>query len=289
VKPDDELLEGTEGTEGSEIIEKPKRWWRKAYLWYLAAFVVFVALALPVFSTLQPGYYDRYPDLRLPMDEWKTSTHGLMSCGSCHIEPGVAGFARFAAQSIPAFYSQLVSGPSTSNLLKAPSAAACQKCHTSYRSVSPNGDLRIPHAWHVQKIYVNCSTCHKNLVHHKNPLGINRPSMTRCYQQCHDGVKATQECKDCHLRKTVPDSHKKPNWSEVHRDESKKSDCGECHGWTPDYCSECHKDRPSSHDGNWKKLHSVKAAQNSNGCFFCHKPAFCNKCHYGLTQQAKSN
>jgi hypothetical protein len=274
--------------EDSEVTEKPRRW-PKAYLWYGLGFVLAVALVLPVVSTLQPGYYDRYPDLRMPMEEWRTSTHGLMSCGSCHIEPGVRGFVAFAAQSIPAFYSQLVFGPSDTNLLGAPSAAACQKCHTTYRAASPDGDLLIPHKAHIEVLKLECTTCHQRLVHHENPLGINRPAMTGCLDRCHNGVAATQECAKCHTRKNVPESHKQDNWAEIHQQESKKTDCGECHGWTPDFCDECHKERPRGHEGNWKTLHAAQAAEGSDGCYFCHQEAFCNECHYDLRAPSASN
>ncbi|MDF1541889.1 MAG: hypothetical protein P1P71_02110 [Anaerosomatales bacterium] len=279
--PDDRLP--PENAPGGETTGTPG-WWRPKYLWYALAIIVVVALALPAVSTLQPGYYQRYPDLREPMDEWRTSTHARMTCASCHIEPGVGGFVRFAVSSIPAFYSQIVRGPSDSNLLGAPSTAACMRCHTTYRSVSPDGDLLIPHAAHVEVLGVDCMVCHEQLVHHESPLGINRPSMTGCFDNCHDGVSASQECAECHLRKNVPDSHQQDDWLEVHQAESEKVDCGECHGWTPDYCDQCHKERPRTHEGNWKTLHAPRAAENSQGCFFCHDEAYCNECHYGITR-----
>jgi hypothetical protein len=240
---------------------------------------VAVLLVLPVFSTLQPGYYGRYPDLRTRMDHWRASTHAKMSCIDCHVDPGAGAFLTFAAKSFPAFYSQLVFGPSSTNLLKAPDTAACQKCHTDYRQVSPNGDLLIPHRAHVQVLGINCVVCHKNLVHSANKAGFNRPVMETCLTLCHDGTKATAQCDKCHTRKQVPPTHKQPDWLKVHGAASKTTDCGKCHAYTPDYCGTCHKKRPPSHVGNWKKSHGADAKVRGNGCLVCHGVSFCKQCH----------
>jgi hypothetical protein len=241
--------------------------------------VVLVLLVLPVLSMLQPRYYDRYADMREAMGHWRESTHARMTCGGCHIEPGVKGFASFALQSIPAFYSQLVQGPTDTNILGAPSTEACGKCHTSYRVVSPGGDLLIPHRAHVQVLKVNCVDCHEELVHYANLDGVNKPKMTLCMERCHDGEKATEECVDCHTNKNVPESHKRADWGQVHSQETKNEDCGSCHEWSPNYCDECHRKRPGSHDGNFKKLHAPRAKVSDKGCRFCHAEEFCKKCH----------
>lgn len=244
------------------------------------AFVVFFLIALPVFSTLQPGYYGRYRELRVRMEHWNTSTHARMDCVSCHVSPGAGGHLEFAARSIPAFYSQLIGGPKKTNLLDAPDRLACQKCHTNYRQVSPDGDLLIPHRAHVEVLNVNCVVCHKDLVHSANDQGFNRPEMSTCLDQCHDGVKATNKCVKCHTRKDTPDSHSNEDWLEVHGRKSETMDCGKCHNWTPDYCSDCHKKRPATHAGNWKKNHSIRAKERGKGCLVCHGVAkFCKNCH----------
>jgi hypothetical protein len=241
--------------------------------------VVAVMLVLPGISTLQPQYYERYPDVREAVALWETSTHSRMSCGSCHIEPGFVAHVAFGFKSVPAFYSQLIQGPSETNLLGAPPSEACLRCHTLSRAVSADGDVRIPHRAHIEILGVECVACHLELVHYESPLGLNRPPMTMCMEQCHDGERAGQECDKCHTRKNVPDDHRQPQWLEVHREESEKQDCGGCHAWTPDFCDECHKDRPRSHEGNWKKLHAPRATEKSDGCSFCHDDQFCLDCH----------
>lgn len=241
---------------------------------------VLVLLVLPVFSTLQPGYYGRYPELRERMNNWTVSTHGKTSCLACHVEPGASGFAGFAFRSIPAFYSQLATGPKSTNLLRPPSQRACQKCHTAYRKVSPDGDLLIPHRAHVEVLKMNCTVCHTDLVHAANDKGFNRPRMKPCLERCHDGVKATRECTKCHTHKKTPESHEQKDWLKVHSKMAETTDCGSCHSWTPDYCADCHAQRPASHKGNWKKDHAPHAKTRGDGCLVCHGgEKFCKKCH----------
>jgi hypothetical protein len=262
-----------------ETAEKPANMRRRVILGVLLSVIVFL-LVLPVFSTLQPGYYARYPGMRDRMDAWAGSTHARMSCISCHVEPGVKGFLSFSARSIPAFYSQLINGANETNLLEMPTRKACQKCHTDYRQVSPNGDLLIPHRAHVEVLGVNCVVCHKDLVHTANEQGFNRPEMETCLTLCHDGVKATNKCVKCHTRKEVPETHQRKDWLKVHGTMSTTAVCGKCHSWTPDYCNDCHKIKPATHVGNWKKNHATRAKENGKGCLVCHnKKTFCGKCH----------
>lgn len=255
---------------------------RRLVIWGAVALIVLVvlALAVPIISTLQPDYYRRFPALGLRMDHWATSTHSRISCAECHINPGVVGFLSFAVKSVPAFYAQLLQGPDDTNLLKAPEKVACQKCHTSYRSVAPSGDLLIPHRAHVEVLGLECVTCHKDLVHSINRRGFNRPEMESCLEQCHDGDTASNECVDCHTRKQTPESHMQEDWLEVHGSMAESEDCGSCHDWTPGYCAECHEKRPASHVGNWKKEHAGSARVRGEGCTVCHGgEEFCKQCH----------
>lgn len=186
----------------------------------------------------------------------------------------------FAAESIPAFYSQLVLGPRSTNLLQPPTNDGCRTCHTMYRAVSPGGDLKIPHRAHVVVLQLQCVMCHQKLVHFPNKQGYNRPRMTFCLAKCHDGVKATDKCARCHTQKQVPPNHKQRVWLATHGRRTAEINCGSCHGWAPRLCETCHKKRPTTHTGNWKKLHKFRARERRKGCLFCHggKP-FCLKCH----------
>ena len=276
----DAAEDSVESVPSEEVSDGAIRRRRRLIKWGVVGLVValVVLLVLPVFSTLQPNYYRRYPAMAKRIDNWSSSTHSRMSCVQCHVEPGPGGFLSFAAASIPAFYSQLLQGPKTTNLLKAPSRKACQKCHTSYRTVSPAGDLRIPHRAHVEVLKLECVVCHKDLVHSVNRAGFNRPEMQGCLQ-CHNGDKASNKCVDCHTRKQTPPTHKQKDWLKVHGQGADLKECS-CHSWTPSYCVSCHEQRPSSHVDNWKKGHGPEAKKRGPGCLVCHGgEKFCKKCH----------
>ncbi len=254
---------------------------RRTIIWVLVGvgLLMLLVFALPVFSTLQPDYYRRYPSMALRMDNWETSTHSKISCADCHVEPGVKGMLAFAVDSVPAFYSQLIEGPDDTNLLRPPTRAACHTCHTNYRSVAPSGDLLIPHRAHVEVLNMECVTCHKDLVHSQNRYGFNKPEMETCLS-CHDGDKASDACTDCHTRKATPESHDSAQWLKTHGTQAEVEDCGQCHDWTPSYCADCHEQRPASHVGNWKTDHAPHARVRKDGCLVCHGgQAFCDECH----------
>jgi len=258
--------------------KRSRRFW-----WLLAAGIVLLVLVvafLPQFSTMQPGYYRRYEGMPARMDNWSSSTHARFNCVACHVEPGLKGYVNHGLAAIPDFYSQLFFGAKSTNMFQPPSVAACQKCHTNYRQVSPNGDLLIPHKAHVVVLKMNCVECHKDLVHTANEKGYNSPKMSTCLAKCHDGTTATNKCTKCHTRKQTPESHAKKDWLEVHSQQIATEDCGKCHGWTPDYCNDCHKNRPASHVGNWKTGHAAAAKERGKGCLVCHGgEKFCKKCH----------
>ncbi len=244
------------------------------------ALLVIALLTLPIVSVLQPDYYRRYPALGQRMDNWAVSTHSRISCAECHMEPGIKGFVVFGAKSFPAFYSQLFQGADDTNLLEAPSIDACQQCHTAYRKVAPGGDLLIPHRAHVEVLGLDCVVCHEDLVHSLNSRGFNRPEMESCLEQCHDGDQATDECVKCHTQKDAPDTHTSEEWLGLHGEMAETGDCGFCHDWTPDYCNECHEERPASHVGNWKTEHAPHALIRGDGCIVCHGgQEFCDECH----------
>jgi hypothetical protein len=244
--------------------------------------VMAVALLLPLVLTLQPSYYQAFPSLSGRIAAWRESTHSLVGCSDCHVDPGPAGVLAFAERSIPAFYSQLISGPTTQNVLAVPSAAACLKCHKADRTVSPNGDLLIPHQKHVVELGMACAVCHKNLVHSPNSQGFNTPEMPTCLVAgCHDGIKAKNDCVTCHTQIQVPPDHKNADWLTVHSTFVGKIDCAKCHAWTPNFCQACHEQRPASHVGNWKFEHQFAANRlGTKGCLVCHdQKTFCDTCH----------
>lgn len=278
----DERHLSEQGQEASPARDRAPRWRRRRSILLAAAVLLVLATQVPPISVTQLGYYERYPSLSERMNNWRHSTHARMSCVACHVEPGTAGAMRFWAKAMPAFYSQVLSGVKDDNVLDVPSQQACRKCHTTYRRVSASGDLLVPHRAHVELVKIDCAVCHKDLVHSSNRDGFNQPEMSTCMNLCHDGTKATDMCQKCHTRKQVPVSHKRSDFLQVHNTLTEEINCGQCHGWSPDYCKQCHTKRPRSHTGVWKQGHQVRANKRGiKGCVFCHEGGieYCMKCH----------
>ena len=181
------------------------------------------------------------------------------------------------------FYLSLVTRSRQPNFLKTPTNDACRSCHPDYRTVSPSGDLNIPHRAHVVVLKLQCVKCHTFLVHEKSPEGNNKPRMAACLT-CHDGKRAKNACATCHTNKAAPANHKSKDWVVAHPAMQRKLDCSKCHGWTANYCAECHTRRPRSHGADWRKKHGL-AVKTRRNCEACHQPAFCIRCHGDVPTQ----
>jgi hypothetical protein len=241
------------------------------------ALAVTILVLVPGYVASQPEFYERYAQYEDEYDTWSESVHAKVSCQTCHVEPGFAPRAGHSAQMLGEFYITLVSRSREPELLSRPTNAACQDCHVDLRTVSPSGDLNIPHSAHVDVLEIDCVQCHDFLVHELSPEGKHTPRMIDC-MTCHDGEQAKEACSVCHTEKAAPENHQRDEWVIVHADAQDEMDCVECHGWTDDWCVECHSRRPVSHVERWRSQHRFKVEERRN-CEVCHEPDFCIRCH----------
>lgn len=224
----------------------------------------------------QSGFYQRYEGMRPQYAGWETSVHAKVSCTSCHVRPGIIPRSAHAARMLGEFYLSVI--PSREpDVLARPTDEACSSCHIDLRTVSPAGDLDIPHRAHVDVLEIECVSCHEFLVHEKSPEGRNAPRMLMCLE-CHDGEQASNACTDCHTEKAAPDNHKAADWVIVHPERLEEEDCESCHGWTEKWCVECHTRRPTSHTAKWRSEHRDTVETRRN-CEVCHEADFCIRCH----------
>ncbi len=242
----------------------------------VAALVVAVLVVVPGYSALQPGFYKRYAGMTDEYEAWRTSNHAKVACRSCHVRPGFARVGH-SARMLGEFYLSRMWPSRTPSVLTTPTSAACSDCHFDLRTVSPSGDLLIPHRAHVEILKMDCVACHNYLVHEANPEGKHTPRMVACLE-CHDGEAAKNACTACHTEKAAPENHQSPQWVIVHADEQAKTDCEQCHGWTEDWCADCHSRRPRSHVEKWRSKHKLQVEKRRN-CEACHEAAFCVRCH----------
>lgn len=265
--------ESSNGRHRGRSFQLPRRWRYGAI-----SFLILLLIGVPLYATSRPQFYQRFKAVKPLYEAWRVSTHSRMNCGSCHVEPELKNVVVYKLKSIGNFYLSYIAPPAQPGIFVKPSKKVCFQCHTKYRTISPSGDLLIPHRAHVEVLKLKCVYCHWWLVHRKNPKGLNSPPMTKCLK-CHDGKQASQACKSCHTEKAYPASHRAADWPKQHSQRTKEINCGDCHGWTPQFCQECHGRRPPSHAGNWKKAHSFPAKARSKGCLVCHKRSKCLTCH----------
>lgn len=239
------------------------------------AVVIFVIV--PGYIASRPQFVRRYASLNEQYQGWASSVHAQVPCQSCHIPPDRTSRTVYSVRMLGEFYLSLVRPSREPKLYATPTNEACQSCHIDLRTVSPSGDLNIPHRAHVNVLKLKCVDCHNFLVHKPNPEGTHTPRMATCLT-CHDGKTAKRECSACHTNKAVPETHRAKDWLIVHPEEQKKTDCSKCHKWTANWCVLCHESRPRSHTKTWRSDHrlSVKARRN---CEACHVGEFCVRCH----------
>jgi hypothetical protein len=244
--------------------------------------VITVFVIVPGYVALQPSFVQRYTNLSPEYETWHKSVHANVACQRCHVPPGTVPQTVYAARMLGEFYLSLVQPRRQPQLFNKPVNTACQSCHIDLRTVSPSGDLNIPHKFHVDMLKMQCIQCHRYLVHQPNPAGTHTPWMATCLQ-CHDGKTAKNGCQTCHTNKATPVSHRAPDWTIIHPTMQSKINCKQCHAWTADWCRECHTHRPADHTADWRTKHGAQVAKHRN-CEACHLPAFCIGCHGAVPQ-----
>lgn len=231
-----------------------------------------------------PAFAGRVPVLAASYRTWSGSTHAEVGCSACHARPGNLSQASFRAVVLGESAASLVDSSKGRSAFFSPSNEACLVCHSDLRTVSPKGDLQIPHRAHVTVLEMRCVECHAYLVHDKSPEGKHVPPMAACLK-CHDGDTAKDDCGACHTAKAAPETHRTADWLVVHGQASLGQDCDRCHKWASRWCADCHSQRPKSHGNDWRQVHGARVAEHRN-CEACHAGSFCTKCH-GTVPQLK--
>lgn len=238
---------------------------------------VLVLVVLPGYLTTRPAFFQRYPLLAEKYEPWAESTHVEAACAGCHVSPKPLARAAYQVRMVGEFYVSFVAPSRVPGVFARPTNDGCLVCHSDLRSVSPKGDLQIPHKAHVGILEMECVTCHEYLVHELSPGGKHTPTMAGCLG-CHDGDTAEDACTACHTQKAAPASHATPEWLVVHADKADDPECATCHRWRDDWCVDCHADRPQSHGDDWRAVHGERVAEHRS-CEACHIGAFCVRCH----------
>lgn len=243
----------------------------------LVALVVVLLVLVPAYFASQPKFLKRYDSLHPYYKTWSRSVHAKASCQSCHVTPTWTARAAYSLKMAGWLYLSVLPTSKEPDLLNRPTNEACAACHVDLRTVSVSGDLNIPHRAHVEILKMKCVQCHKFLVHEKSPEGKHKPRMATCLT-CHNGRTAKNSCSACHREKATPASHRAADWVVVHAQAQGEVDCAKCHGWTKNWCADCHARRPRSHGPDWRAVHGAKVETRRN-CEVCHTASFCTRCH----------
>lgn len=248
----------------------------------LAILAVGVLIVLPGYLAAKPSFFGRYPTLHNQYKPWSSSTHVEAGCEGCHVPPSPVDRGVYRVRMIGVFYSSLVSKSKAPGVFAKPTNDACLACHSDLRSVSPKGDVQIPHRAHVSILKMQCVECHNYLVHELSPEGKHSPPMLECLR-CHDGDTAKNACSACHTQKAAPATHSGSDWLVLHAKESADPACVRCHKWKDDWCADCHRSRPRSHGSDWRAVHGAQVKKHRS-CEACHDDAFCTRCHGDVPQ-----
>jgi len=252
----------------------------------LVVLAVLVLLVLPGYLASRPSFFSKYPVLGHQYGPWSKSTHAEAGCESCHVSPSLVARAAYRVRMVGTFYASFVSRSKVPAVFATPTNEACLVCHSDLRSVSPAGDLQIPHRAHVTVLKMKCVACHTYLVHELSPEGKHTPPMIGCLK-CHDGDKAKNACSACHTAKAAPATHSAADWLIVHGTHANDPACAACHKWKANWCADCHSKRPPSHTADWRNTHGA-AIKVHRSCEACHDGAFCVRCH-GVVPQLNFN
>lgn len=243
----------------------------------IAVLALVLLVLIPGFLATRPGFFARFPSLKDKQKAWSTSTHAEAGCESCHVPPNAIARTTYRARMVGEFYLSLVSRSREPKVFGTPTNEACLACHNDLRTISPKGDLQIPHRAHVTVLKMKCVECHNYVVHDKSPAGKHTPPMKGCLR-CHNGDTAKNGCTVCHTQKAAPESHRAADWTIVHAQKATDPECNSCHKWTDNWCVDCHARRPRSHGADWRAAHGAQAAKQRS-CEACHEAAFCVHCH----------
>lgn len=148
---------------------------------------------------------------------WQISSHNRVGCLKCHTDIELTDFTYKHWRGF--FETPIVAKSFISN-------ATCTKCHSEARIITPSQNNIVPHQLHMAK-GVDCIDCHSSITHYNvsEKLIAQKVSDVSAFGErdakkyrtnkavpmgtclvCHNGAKASNQCKACHrdTPKTTP-------------------------------------------------------------------------------------
>jgi len=148
----------------------------------------------------------------------------------------------------------------------------CKKCHSAFPGLKSSSAMK------PDDFKADCTTCHSG----KHAFKHAQPYLSQ--------IVAPRECPGCHGGRVLPwtPKHERDDWVAAHGAvalQVGQQSCGKCHEYGLEFCADCHRKKPPSHQPRdlWLGEHQVRAKQDTRTCFTCHKADFCKKCHVNHT------
>lgn len=194
-------------------------------------------------------------EMKQSHDSWQISSHSSVSCTSCHSRNPSEGVFSIERTTIDRLLKHFLK--SEKNPKAYVGKANCLRCHSAIKkNIKSNRDSHVvnPHPVHLEA-GLNCTHCHKNLVHPKGASTSTRPRMKDCVN-CHQSKKASIECLTCHFG------------TQEHLD--KISQAG---GYIPkedEGCNVCHTEKDVDKTDHRKAIINVGGYSGLETCFKCH-------------------
>ncbi|MHB1125400.1 MAG: NapC/NirT family cytochrome c [Bacillota bacterium] len=232
----------------------------KKYRFLLTLLLILISLPLILWGTnkkiTDSSYCASCHMMKPEFYTWEASSHNQVQCIRCHVEPEVNKKYNYRFFMVKEWYASITGdyGLVIQATSKIPDAT-CIECHNmEKRTVTPSGDLIIPHSKHAQK-GINCTSCHTGFAHGNiarkrvtfrtdyarwdASIGKNfmtdvkniRPEMDVC-MKCHAVRKAPLTCGSCHETLMLPKSHQAEKF--------RNGGHGQEAGKDIKYCDSCH-------------------------------------------------
>jgi nitrate/TMAO reductase-like tetraheme cytochrome c subunit len=207
-----------------------KKFWLLVLLFLIIGFAAFFGDTFV--TATDTAYCTSCHEMKPELYTWQASSHSqVLQCVGCHAPPGTLKKMKYKLFSVKEWYASLTGNYGI--LIQATTPIpdqVCNQCHDmTKRTVTPSGDLIIPHTIHAEKS-VSCTSCHSGIAHGNiaekkvtfrtdygkwdeatgkrfmSDESAVRPDMDTC-MSCHKVRKAPLDCSACHSTSMIPEGH----------------------------------------------------------------------------------
>lgn len=245
--------------------------------------VVFLGvLALASWVTATPAFCKSCHEMRPEYYTWKVSDHSQVTCVRCHLSSTIAGFIKYKTDALKQVARHISGKYYLPIELSQPlDSSLCLQCHAGQWESGGSGDIKIPHAKHLQQ-GIACTDCHAGVAHGRVAEreqtidgefaswndSKGRSNMVRSFRlrgkkvcmDCHESKGVSTNCETCHKERILPEDHRASGWEKQHGKEALKDlkSCNRCHSYS---------------------LGMVRVKAANPAAEYARSNVFCTKCH----------